>query len=91
LPSHDHQLIPPPELAPPSINHLPVEKRIQWWAMLVDQGDALIKAGLRHRVGEHGDFQAACKDWSAQYAEEHERRQIAFAENLTRRERAHGK
>jgi hypothetical protein len=89
--AYQNQLIPPPELAPAPIDHLPVEKRIQWWSMLVDEGDALIKAGLRYQIGEHGDLHAACKDWSAQYAEEHERRQIAFAENLTRRERSHGK
>jgi hypothetical protein len=91
VPSQVQQLIPPPELAPPSIKHLPVEKRIQWWATLVDEGDALIRAGLRSRIGEGGNLQAAYQAWYDRYLEEHDRQLIAFAENLTRRERANGK
>jgi hypothetical protein len=91
MPNHVQQLIPPPDLAPPSIKHLPVEKRIQWWATLVDEGDALIKAGLRARIGEGGNLQAAYQAWYARYLEEHDRRQISFAENLTHRERDNGK
>ena len=43
------QLIPPPELAPPSVKHLPLAKRIEIWAQLVDEKDALVRAGLRER------------------------------------------
>jgi hypothetical protein len=35
-----HQLIPPPDLAPPSVKHLPLAKRIELWANLVDSCDA---------------------------------------------------
>jgi hypothetical protein len=85
--SQVQQLIPPPELAPPSIKHLPVAKRIQLWAELVDEGDALVKSGLRAKIGPRGDLQAAYREWYARHIEEHDRYQIALAENLTRRER----
>lgn len=85
------QLIPHPELAPPSIKHLPLAKRIQLWADLVDEGEALLKAGLRAKIGAAGDIEAAYRDWYARHMEQHDRWQVALAENLTRRERAHGK
>jgi hypothetical protein len=84
------QLIPPPELAPPSVKHLPLEKRIELWAELVDENDALVRAGLRARIGPHGDLEAAYREWYARHMEEHERGLFAFAENLTRCEAAHG-
>jgi len=84
------RLIPPPELAPPSVKHLPLEKRIELWAELVDENDALVRAGLRAKIGPDGDLEAAYRDWYARHMEEHERGLIAFAENLTRREAAHG-
>lgn len=82
------QLIPSPEFAPPSIKHLPLAKRIQLWAELVDEGDALLKAGLRAKIGPTGDIEAAYRDWYARHMEEHDLNQIVFLENLTRRERA---
>ncbi len=82
------QLIPPPELAPPSIKHLPLAKRIQLWAELVDDNDALVRASLRAKIGPTGDLQEAYRQWYTRHMEEHDRNQIAFLENLTRRERA---
>lgn len=67
------QLIPPPELAPPSIKHLPLEKRIQIWAQLVDENDALVRAGLRAKIGPQGELQAAYRAWYARKMDEHER------------------
>lgn len=84
-------LIPTPEMAPPSVRHLPLEKRIQLWAELVDEGDALVRSGLRARIGPSGDLQAAYREWYARHMEEHDRYLIRLAENLTRRERGHGK
>jgi hypothetical protein len=85
--SYSPHLVPSPEMAPPSIKHLPLEKRIELWAELVDEGEALVKSGLRAKIGPDGDLQAAYKEWYARHMEEHDRYQILLAENLTRRER----
>jgi hypothetical protein len=86
-----NQLIPPPELAPPSIKHLPVEKRIELWAELVDETEALVLSKLRAEIGQQGDLQAAYRQWCARQMEEHDRKQILFAQNLTDREAGCGK
>jgi hypothetical protein len=85
-----NQLIPPPDLAPPSIKHLPLEKRIELWAELVDENEALVLAGLRAKIGPDGDLQAAYREWYARHMEEHDRMQTAFAENLSHREARNG-
>ena len=84
------QLIPPPHLAPPSVKHLPLEKRIELWANLVDSCEALLLSGLRSRIGPQGDLQAAYRDWYARTMEDHDRAQIQFLENLSRREKGIG-
>jgi hypothetical protein len=86
----DNQLIPPPDLAPPSVKHLPLAKRIELWANLVDSCEAFLLAGLRSRIGAEGDLQAAYRDWYARSMEEHDRAQIQFLENLSRREAGSG-
>jgi hypothetical protein len=48
------QLIPPPDLAPPSVTHLPLEKRIELWANLVDSCEAWLLSRLRERIGPQG-------------------------------------
>ena len=55
----NHQFLPPPNLAPPSVKHLALEKRIELWANLVDGCEAFLLAGLRSRIGPDGDLQAA--------------------------------
>jgi hypothetical protein len=85
------ELIPPPELAPPSIKHLPLAKRIEIWEQLVDENDALVCAGLKAKVGPNGDWQAAYREWYSRQREDHERALYAYAENLTRRGAANGK
>ncbi len=85
--SLESQLIPPPELAPPSVSHLPLEKRIQLWADLVDESEAMLLAGFRARIGAEGDLQAAYRQWYARRMEEHDRQQIRFAEKLSHLER----
>jgi hypothetical protein len=84
------QLIPPPELAPPSVKHLPLEKRIEIWEQLVDENDALVRAGLRAKIGPEGDLEAAYREWYARRMEEHERDLYARAERLNRLEAACG-
>jgi hypothetical protein len=86
----ESQLIPTPEIAPPSVRHLPFEKRIALWAELVDACDALAQTGLRNRIGPEGDLHAAYREWYRRCAEDHEKAQIQFLENLSRRERGDG-
>ena len=86
----DNQLIPHPDLAPPSVKHLPVAKQIELWADLLDGCEALLLAGLRGRIGPSGDLQAAYRDWYARHMNDHEKAQIQFLENLTRLERSGG-
>lgn len=85
------QLIPPPELAPPSVKHLPLAKRIKIWAQLVDEADALVRAGLRAKIGPEGDLEQAYREWYARQMEEHERDLYARAERLHRVETVRGK
>ncbi len=74
----------------PSVSHLSLEKRIELWAELVDENEALLKAGLKSRIGNTGDPRAAYRDWYSRTMEERDKLQVALAENLTRRERSHG-
>lgn len=85
-----HQLIPPQELAPPSVKHLPLARRVQLWYELVDENEALVRAGLRAKIGPAGDLEAAYRQWYARYMDEHDRMLVALAENLSRREARHG-
>jgi hypothetical protein len=86
-----NQLIPPPELAPPSVKHLPLEKRIELWAELVDESEALLLSGLRARIGPNGDLKAAYREWYARHMDDHERMLICMAKNSSRREAGDGK
>ena len=88
--SKGQQLVPPPEFAPPSVKHLPLERRIEIWAQLVDENDALVRAGLRAKIGPHGDLPAAYREWYARRMEAHERDLYARAERLDRLESACG-
>lgn len=87
---YEPQLIPPPGLAPPSVKHLPLAKRIEIWAQLVDECDALVLAGIRAKVGEDGSLKSAYRDWLRRNAAAHEQALHAMAANLSRREAAHG-
>ncbi len=66
---HKNQLIPPPELAPPSIKHLSSEEKIALWAKMVDEGDQLVMASLRRKLGPDGDVHAAFLEWLERYYE----------------------
>lgn len=85
-----NQLIAPPELAPPSVKHLSLEKRVELWAELVDESEALVVAGLRARIGPDGDLQAAYRDWYARRMQEHERMLRSLLDNLSRHEAKNG-
>jgi hypothetical protein len=85
-----NQLISTPDMAPPSVKHLSIEKRVALWAELVDSCEAFLVAGLRSHIGPDGDFQAAYRDWYARSMDDHEQAQIQFLKNLSRRESARG-
>lgn len=73
-----------------SLRHLPLATRIKLWAELVDEGEALLKAGLRSKIGPTGDLEAAYREWYTRRMQQHDIRQAELAENLSRRERKHG-
>ena len=81
-----NQLIPPPDLAPESIRHLPAKTKIAIWAQMVDDGDQMILAGLRRRVGPNGDGHAAFLEWLDRRTAEHDRAVVQMITNLRRRE-----
>jgi hypothetical protein len=85
-----HQLIPPPELAPPSIKHLPGDVKIAAWGQMVDEGDQMVLAGLRRKLGPNGDVHAAFLEWLDRRNEEHDRTIARMITEMRRRERAHG-
>jgi hypothetical protein len=82
-----NQLIPPPELAPPSIGHLSPEERILLYARMVDEGDALVAAALRREIGPEGDLAAAVRAWLDRRADEKIREMQAVAEARRREQR----
>lgn len=84
------ELIPPPELAPPSVKHLSLAKRVEIWAQLVDETDAFVRAGLQAKVGSTTDLCDVYREWYARSMCEHEKSLYQFAENLTRLEANHG-
>ena len=90
LPPMRNQLIPPPELAPPSVKHLPLAKRIELWSALVDENEALLLSGLRAKIGPSGDLKQAYREWYARRMADHDRMLAAFAENLSRGELRNG-
>lgn len=84
-----NQLIPPPELSPPDVLELPVEKRIALWLQVVDASEQFLLAGLRRRIGDDGDLRSAYREWYARRMEEHDRTMDHLLTELRRRE-GHG-
>jgi hypothetical protein len=83
-----NQLIPPPELAPPSVRHLPASEKIAVWAAMVEEGDEFVMANLQRRVGPNGDAQAAFLALLDRRRAEHDRAVAMMITNMRRRERA---
>jgi hypothetical protein len=81
-----HQLVSPHELAPPSVMHLPIEKRIERWVEVYDAAEQFLLAGLRERIGKDGDMRAAYREWYARRMEEHDRTMAHMIVELRRRE-----
>ncbi len=57
------QLIPPPDLAPPSISSLDASDRIRLWAEMVDEGDRFLFQGFLDRYGSEAAAHQAFLDW----------------------------
>jgi len=57
------QLIPPPDIAPPSISHLSFADRVRLWAQIVDEGDQFVADGFRRRHESDADVQRAIAEW----------------------------
>ena len=83
-----NQLIPPTELAPPSVRHLPAKEKIAVWADMVDEGDEFFLACLRRRLGSDAAAHKAFLDWLDRRDAEHDRAIVLMITNLRRRERA---
>jgi hypothetical protein len=84
-----NQLIPPPDLAPPSVRHLSAREKVAVWAAMVEEGDEFVMANLQRRVGPSGDAQAAFHELLDRRGAEHDRAVAMMITNLRRRERAH--
>jgi hypothetical protein len=82
-----HQLIPPPELAPPSIKHLPPAMKVSLWGQMVDEGDQMVLAGLRRKLGPDADVHGAFLEWLDRYYEEHDRTLIRMMTRMRSREK----
>ena len=57
------QLIPLPELSPPSIAHLSPDERARLWAQMVDEGDRLLFEGFVRRFGDEQSARLAMQEW----------------------------
>jgi hypothetical protein len=86
-----HQLIPPPELAPPSVRHLPVEQKVALWAAMVDEGDQIVLGNLQEKLGPGGDLQQAFREWLTRRTAEHDRATARMISEMRRRERNHAR
>ena len=64
------QLIPPADLAPPSIAHLSPRDRARLWAQMVDEGDRLVFEGFLRRHGDQAAARRAFDEWLARRDEE---------------------
>ncbi|MCO6044996.1 hypothetical protein NG895_13890 [Aeoliella sp. ICT_H6.2] len=84
-------LIPSADTAPPSIRHLPLAKRVELWYELVDEADALVKAGLRGRLKSEDELAAAYREWYVRKMEQHDRDQVRMLQRLAEREVGNGR
>jgi hypothetical protein len=83
-----NQLIPPPELAPDSLRGMPDEEKVALWAQMVEEGDQILMASLRDRVGPDGDPERAFLEWLERRMAEHDKAIAHMITNLRQRERA---
>jgi hypothetical protein len=79
------QLIPPPELAPPSLERLTPGQRIEAWLSLLRLGENLVLERLRQEVGPNGDVRAAYQAWYWERMAEHDRMIEGMLQRMSRK------
>jgi hypothetical protein len=82
-----NQLIPPPELAPPSIRTLSGKEKVALWGQMVDEGDQIVLAGFRSRSQSDEEAKAKFIQWLERRNMEHDRAVERMIKELRRRER----
>ena len=86
-----NQVIPPPELAPPSVKHLTPAQKVKLWAEMVAEGDRVLLSNLRRKLGPDGDVGAASLQWLERRNADHEAAVERMITNMRRREREHAR
>lgn len=79
------QLIPPPELAPPSLAGLTPAQRVEVWRDMMDTGEQMLVAGIRLRLGPSADVRQEYRNWYSQKMDEHDRTLYHMLEELDHR------
>lgn len=74
------ELIPPPDLAPPSLKGTTMQQRIVMWRQLMDLAEQFLLAGLRRKVGPDGDLEAAYRRWYQRRMQEHDRAMLQMGQ-----------
>lgn len=85
------QLIPAPELAPPSIAHLTPDDRTRLWAQMVDEGDRLLFEGFVRRTGDERAARLAMQDWLDRRDAESTQAKVRVLRVRPAAERSHGR
>jgi hypothetical protein len=79
------QLLPPPELAPPTPERLTPTQRIETWLDLMDTCEQFLLAGLRRSLGPEGDVTHAHRQWYVEQMAEHDRTMERLVKEFDRR------
>ena len=85
------QLIPAPELSPPSIAHLSPDERASLWAQMVDEGDRLLFEGFVRRCGDERSARQAMLEWLDRRDADSTAAKIRMLRGRGSAERAHGR
>jgi hypothetical protein len=78
------QLIPLPELDPPSAHQLTMEQQIAAWFDLLEFGEQLLMAGKCCESGENMHPHKALRNWYAESMAEHDQMMSRMMEQLQR-------
>lgn len=85
------QLIPTPELSPPSIAHLSPDERASLWAQMVDEGDRLLFEGFVRRSGDERSARHAMEEWLDRRDADSTAAKIRMLRGRTSAECSHGR
>lgn len=66
------------------------EQGIALWVDLMHTCEQFLLAGLRRKIGPHGDLNAAYREWYARQMEEHDRMMVHMMQEFARRSGEHG-